>query len=121
MSSPKRRILAFEQLERKASPSSLLLLVAESDGAFPVEEMQREIGLEREWAASNWRHRISTAGLLRFIENNTSDTTHDRPASAPTAIESEAADQMMRLDDTELRSMIVFAAMELDATGSILD
>ena len=120
MSSPqRRRVLAFERLERKASPCSLLLLVASTD-AVP-EESQREVGLEKVSAASNWTHRVSTTELLTFIEANTSEATPDRPAQTPTSTESVTADEMMKLDDTDLRSMIVFAAMALDGTGSTLD
>jgi len=121
MSTPqRRRILAFERLERKASPCSLLLHVADADDGL-AEEAQSEVGRERDWASSNWTHQFSTSDLLLFIEENTSEATTDRPAQTPTSTESETADEMMKLDDTQLRSMIVFAAMELDATGSTIE
>ena len=120
MSAPQRRILGFERLERKASPCSLLLHVAAAEHGL-TEEVQREVGLERDWASGNWKHQIATADLLRFIEGNTSDIKHDRPGQIPTSNESETADEMMKLDDIDLRSMIVFAAMEFDAAGSTLD
>ena len=120
MSAPKRRrILAFERIEQKASPCSLLLLVADADDGCLADQVQREG--ERDATASHWQHQFSTSELLRFIETNTSDAAHDLPAPMPTSTSSEAADEMMKLDDSDLRSMIVFAAMEVSAIGTTWD
>lgn len=116
----RRRILGFERLERKASPCSLLLLVANADEPL-ADELPCEVRRDQDLAISFWKHEISTSDLLAFIEQHTSDATRDRPVQTPTCSQSEAADSMMQLNDADLRNMIVFSAQELAATDSTLD
>jgi hypothetical protein len=105
---PRRRVLAFEQLELKASPSSILLLLAtggEQDEA--TSEVCASASATSGDSASTWRFAHDTQALLRFIDDNTVGNHSVIETELPTETECAAADEMMKLDDTDLRTMIV--------------
>lgn len=113
-----RRILRFERLEPKASPCSLLLLLAPQADHQPTDEVvEVDRGLwTTEIVASNWRYEHSSDEVLQFIHDNTS-SVDDRELQRPTSTASTTADEMMRLDDIELRTLIVGAGMASESGG----
>jgi len=102
MNPPRPRRLAFELLEPKTSPTSLLLALAplgEPDPRFVASEVAMYAPATTA-AGGN-------AELLQFIERH----THIDPAGRaemplPTREQAAAADKMMQATDTELRSML---------------
>jgi hypothetical protein len=102
------RRLAFERLERKTLPSTLLLLFAPLDddahnGAEQAGLFDETSGIRT--VAAQWRFEHEASELLRFVEQHTRHTRagmHDRP----TAGQCLAVDAMMQLKDATLRSMV---------------
>ena len=107
MSSPtRRRVLAFEQLEPKASPSSILLLLA--TGGEMDDEASIPAWEAAEQSSGPWRFAHDTQTLLRFIDAHTDvDCSEHQQPQLPTEDECAAADDMMKVDDMDLRAMIV--------------
>lgn len=111
----RKRILAFERLESKATPSSLLLVLApmhdgahgaleqalhdptSSAGSFPAVD-----------ASANWQFSVSTVELLHFVETNSYHTRVDTiEVPMPSVEHCRCADEMMRLGDPDVRSMVI--------------
>jgi len=108
---PRRRVLAFEQLEAKVAPSSVPLpTLGEADElATRTSAQLAKLGVAEAAPLGNWRFLHDTEQLLTFIAENTVDSTLARTGHyRPTEIECLAADEMMRLDAAALRSWIVF-------------
>ncbi|MCA9153797.1 MAG: hypothetical protein KDA38_03380 [Planctomycetales bacterium] len=116
---PRYRRLAFERLESKAAPSSMLVLLAASfDQDVDPEFVElgsghgtthgtvhttADFGADAKWEVSH-----SPTQLLRFISDNTvSDRAELETYVHPTPQQCDGADAMMRLDDQELRAMIL--------------
>lgn len=108
----RKRVLRFERLEPKAAPCSLMLLLSSTAEDYShVELVDSQYGASAEHVSSGWTYEHTTEQILRFIRSNTSQQ-EDRAITQPTDAQSSAADQMMKLDDIELRSLIVFAGMD---------
>ncbi|MCA9162667.1 MAG: hypothetical protein KDA59_21415 [Planctomycetales bacterium] len=118
-SMPRYRRLAFERLESKAAPSSMLVLLAASFDQ-DVDPKSVELGsghgaihgtvhTTADFVAdAKWEVSHSPAKLLRFISDNTvSDRAELETYVHPTPQQCDGADAMMRLDDQELRAMIL--------------
>ncbi len=108
MTTNRKRRLAFELLETKASPSALLLALAPLD-----ESDQRWLEAERAMFAAPTTdaarptHDANT-GLLEFIDQNTRRPSDSPPPwPAPTAAQATAADNMMTVTDSDLRSLLI--------------
>ena len=114
-----RRILRFEKLEQKASPCSLLLLAPHPGGATePSEEKSdKEVfSCSIPSIAFHWRCEHSTQGVLQFIHDNTASADAGE-LPQPSDSDSATADDMMKFDDTELRSLITFPGMKSGSGG----
>jgi hypothetical protein len=120
----KNRILTFERLDAKATPSSLLLALAPLDEPF-----HQAVERERENAAGDlaelavattgsWHFAVSTSDLLRFVENNSSRRVADtRQVVLPTPDECRRADEMMKLGDHDTRAVIIADSLTGDAAA----
>jgi hypothetical protein len=108
-------VLAFERLETKSTPSTLLLALAPQNDSFHVS--LEGIGDNSssdgpDWVAvdtsANWRFEFSTQQLLYFVEENTWQPRRDtNPVSVPTAAQCQRIDEMMKLDDSEIRALVI--------------
>lgn len=107
------RRLAFELLEPKASPSSLLLVMAPLD-----EPAQRLIESEHAlYAAPTAAIQDSNAALLRFIAENTrGNSSHGSGIPLPTPEQAATADKMMQCTDSDLRSVLIAEMLEAAST-----
>ena len=110
----RKRILAFERLEAKSTPTSLLLALAPLDETFHVtveqmrdDEVPGHQCLDVDTSA-NWQFQISTHQLLCFVEENTSCRVEDvSPVARPSAEQCQRVDEMMKLDDVDTRVLIL--------------
>ncbi len=100
---PRRRYLAFEQLERKSAPSSLLLLLDPAEHS-PTTHHANAV------AEHGSLSRTSAEELLRFIVDHTGQQpVAALPSELPTVEACAVADDMLRLHDSELRSMVLLS------------
>ena len=99
------RVLAFEQLETKRSPAALLLAVAPLDddthAASEYEVQQRNVD-----SSGYWRQHHSSEQILHFIEQQSGQGSF-RPWATPDTSECTSADQMMKLQDDALRTILI--------------
>ncbi|MDA1049284.1 MAG: hypothetical protein O3C40_02240 [Planctomycetota bacterium] len=95
-SNHRHRPLAFEQLESKAAPSSILLVFSGGDANTELVEVSTSSQVTHSPQLSDYRH--ETDQILRFIaENTTGGEQAHRPATLPTIAQCAAADEMMGL------------------------
>lgn len=114
-----KRKLAFERLEHKCAPSTLLLAIAPLDDDFhaAVEESREkdaavELVCPTSDVSANWQFQISTSDLLRFVDRNTqSGSAENRIAVKPSAEHCHSADEMMKLGDQDLRALVIADAL----------
>lgn len=111
----RKRTLAFEQLETKATPSSLLLVLAPASdavhGAFERVEQVRAGEADSPSTgdtSSHWHFQITTLDLLRFVDEQTAVKDADHGvAPHPTPEDCQHVDVMMRLTNDALRSLVI--------------
>lgn len=107
------RPLAFEQLESKAAPSSLLLVVAASDSHSGVAEIVGESVASDALRVGNYPY--ETEQMLRFIAENTTGCEYSqRPSAIPTATACEISDEMMRQVAIDSDSFFVLGFYEVE-------
>jgi hypothetical protein len=106
----RKRILAFERLETKASPASLLIAIAPLDPADheqvePVVQNSRSALVD---ASTNWQYHHSVSTLLQFVEEQTRPATGEPEGAGrlPSQDACESADAMMKLDDPDLLALV---------------
>ena len=104
------RALAFEQLETKRSPAALLLAVAsaDEDTHAAVEETIPERNVD---VSCHWRQTHSAEQLLHFVEQQAGPGS-SRPWTTPRASECSSADEMMKLQDDALKSILVSKSVQ---------
>ena len=114
MTRPKtHRQLAFERLEAKSAPSSMLLLLAvESAETSLSDEVLKEHQLEAtatvEVTGSKWEFEHSPQMLMEFIVTHTSPCPEEIMSWAtPSQADCDDADEMMKLEDSELRALVL--------------
>ncbi len=102
----RHRLLAYEQLESKAAPSSILMVVSgDSAGTQSIVAATGPIAADSSLAGDC---RYKTEQILRFVaENTTGGERVNRPATPPTAAQCEAADEMMIRSPDEWDSLMV--------------
>ena len=106
-----RRCLAFEKLERKDLPSSTWILLAATD---PHDQQWFEqVGAttmprgEVDRTSHVWQPVHTTNELLHFIDEHTyPERTGARSLPLPSSAQCAAADEMMKLEDSELRDLV---------------
>ncbi len=106
------RKLVFEQLERKAAPSSVLLVTAASDANESIEFPTSGISTDSAVAAIECRAELQyeTNQILRFIgENSNYESSLNRQAELPTEEQCMAADEMMEIVAAERNSFLVLS------------
>lgn len=110
----RKRVLTFERLERKATPTSLLLVLAPMhDGAHVALEdslhaSSASDSLPAIDTSTNWHFSVSTAELLHFVATNSQPTRDDSVFTPyPTTEHCRCADEMMRLGDSDMRSLVI--------------
>jgi hypothetical protein len=114
----RHRPLAFEQLESKAAPSSILLVLSadHTDATNAVSqpaELTPAYFVTDSLRVSNYRY--ETEQILRFISENTTGGEHaSRPAALPTAAACAASDEMMRQIAVESTSLFVLGFCEVE-------
>lgn len=95
---PRHRPLAFEQLESKAAPSSILVLASAETSLSKLPETAPAPlanGLANQVSQMECG-RDGTDQLLRFIHEHATGGEHaNRPGAIPTAAQCAAADEMM--------------------------
>jgi hypothetical protein len=107
----RHRPLTYEQLESKASPSSILMVV-------PGDGTDTELAAVATSSIATDSSRVSydryeTDQILRFVAENTADREGEhRPATLPTAAQCIAADEMMTLIPAEWSSLLVLGCYE---------
>ena len=102
----RHRPLAYEQLESKAAPSSILMVVS-GDRPHTDRIVVARSSLATDSALVS-ACRYETEQILRFVAENTTGGRHvDRPSPLPTAAQCAAADAMMKLVPTEWNSFLV--------------
>jgi len=99
------RVLAFEQLETKRSPASLLVALAPADDDLHADS---ESAVQQRCVDSSaaWHHHHSAEEILRFVERQTVHGSF-RPWTSPTPGDCAGADQMMKLQDDDLRAIVI--------------
>lgn len=100
------RPLAYEQLESKAAPSSILMVVPGdgTDTEFAAVAAS-SIATHSSAASDDW---YETDQILRFVAENTNGSQRaHRSATLPTAAQCAAADEMMKLIPAQWSSSIV--------------
>ena len=101
-----------ERLEDKRSPASLLLILAPA-----AEQVHEAIESQPERlttdASTNWSFHHPTRQLLSFVE---AETQLSRPpcqgGELPTPEQCRCADEMMKLQDEELRALVLTALLQ---------
>ncbi|MBC8355874.1 MAG: hypothetical protein H8E66_28185 [Planctomycetes bacterium] len=107
-SNHRHRPLGFEQLEQKAAPSSVLLVLPMGAADAMLPDGTANPVLIHSSAAK--QHQYGTEQLLRFIEENTTSNERvNRPATPPTAAECEAADEMMSRVATTQNGLLILS------------
>ena len=107
------RQLAFERLEAKSAPSSLLLLLAvESTDTSLSDEVLNGHQLEARAAiavtSSKWEFEHSPQMLMEFIVTHTSPCPNEITSwTIPSPADCDGADEMMKLEDSELRALVL--------------
>lgn len=108
------RPLAFEQLESKAAPSSILLVVSAGNAQSGFADAAPAPVASEPLRASNYRY--ETEQVLRFIAENTTGCEYShRPAALPTAADCEVSDEMMRQVATDSDSLFVLGFYEVES------
>ncbi|MGE3778291.1 MAG: hypothetical protein AB7F89_13970, partial [Pirellulaceae bacterium] len=88
----KVRVLSFERLEVKATPTSLLLALAPQNDNFHAaaermwEPSSTEFRLQLDTSA-NWQVAVSTQELLRFVEDHSCCQDRDYLATSSPSVE----------------------------------
>jgi hypothetical protein len=102
----RHRALGYEQLERKAAPSSLLMVVpGDSSESEPVVVVSGPITT---YSSLVGNCRYETDQILRFVaENATGGEGAHRPATLPTDAQCATADEMMKLIPVARTSLLV--------------
>ena len=103
----RHRPLAYEQLELKAAPSSLLMAVSgDISDSSPAIVATSSIATHSSPASCD---RYETDQILRFVAENTagSERAH-RTATLPTAAQCVVADEMMGLLPNQSDGLLVF-------------
>jgi hypothetical protein len=111
----KHRVLAFEPLETKATPSSLLLALAPLDESchVTVDQLREQApSADSNWmtadTTANWQFTFTTRDLLKFVDDNTIPRDKDTGSiERPSAEQCQRVDEMMKLADDDARAMIV--------------
>ena len=99
----RHRPLAYEQLESKAAPSSLLLAVS-GEGSHPTRAAVASSSI----APQTTDDCYETDQILQFVaEHTTGSERAHRWAALPSAAECAAADEMMSLIPAECNSLLV--------------
>lgn len=102
----RHRLLGYEQLELKAGPSSVLVVVSgDSNAAETLTTFASPLEAGSSLAGDC---RYETEQILRFVAENTNggEQAH-RSATLPTAGQCRAADEMMQRSPAEWDSLIV--------------
>ena len=110
---PAPRSLAFERLEAKRLPTSLLLMLAPLGDTWHAdsETLLAERGVD---TADHWCHPHSAAELIRFVEEQTPKRGNaGRPLATPSTDQCEEADRMMKLQDSNLRAAVIVESLDL--------
>jgi hypothetical protein len=102
----RHRLLAYEQLESKAAPSSVLMVISgDSVHAAPTASVGRPITTG---SSLTNEFRCETEQILRFVAENTiGGERSNRDATLPTAGQCAAADEMMKRSPAEWDSFLV--------------
>jgi hypothetical protein len=116
----RKRTLAFEQLETKCAPSTMLLVMAPMEDSFhaSVEQSRVDSGSTAIVCAqvdtsANWQFQFSTSDLLRFVNENTScSASSSTTTAAPSPEQCRGADEMMKLGDQDLRALVIADSLQ---------
>jgi len=102
----RHRLLAYEQLESKAAPSSFLIVVSgDSTDPETIAVATSSIATASSLVSDC---RYETEQILRFVaENTTGGERAHRDATLPTAGQCAAADEMMKRAPAEWDSLLV--------------
>jgi hypothetical protein len=117
------RQLAFERLESKSAPSSLLLLLAtQAELNCLSDEVLCDIpscsSATVQTIASKWQFDHSPQVLIDFISANTSQSPAELETwTPPTQADCDSADEMMKLEDEALHTLILSERFPLDNSG----
>ena len=117
-----KRTLTFERLETKATPAALLIAVAPLDDAAhdrlePVMQSMHSDSQSENVSSTNWQFSHSVGTLLQFVDQHTPPTASETEVGAPpTWDQCRGADDMMKLQDRELRALVM--AERLGSTSS---
>ncbi len=107
------RPLTFEQLETKAAPSSILLVISTGNTEPGRDQVATASASSRSLCVGYCQY--ETEQILQFIADNTTSGEHShRPAARPTPAECEASDEMMRQVAIESNSFFVFGFCEVE-------
>ncbi len=112
-----KRTLAFERLETKATPAALLIAIAPLDEATHervecVVQYNSESLIEVD-TSTNWQFSHSVYTLLQFVDEHTLQRSRDSAVCAPpTWDQCHSADEMMKLQDRDLRALVMAARFE---------
>jgi hypothetical protein len=119
----RKRTLAFERLETKATPAALLVALAPLDDATH-ERVEQAVpdatgAIHAVDTSSNWQFCHSVVTLLQFVDECTLPGAPDLAVcSPPTWDQCQTADEMMKLHDHELRTLVM--ADQLDTPTDTL-
>jgi hypothetical protein len=120
----RKRTLAFERLETKATPAVLLVALAPLDDAThervePVVQDESE-SLGPVDTSANWQFCHSVVTLLQFVDEHTMPGARESAVcSPPTWDQCHSADEMMKLQDRDLRTLVM--ADRLDSSETFGD
>jgi hypothetical protein len=116
-----KRTLTFERLETKATPAALLIAVAPLEDAVhdrlePIILGDSRTQTDQQSAnvsSTNWQFSHSVGTLLQFVDQNTPPTAGGTSMCAPpTWDQCRSADEMMKLQDRELRALVMAENLE---------
>ena len=122
-----KRKLAFELLENKCTPSTVLLAFAPLDDSFhsQFEQARQSVafgnasgafgnvsGMKLD-VASNWQFQISSTNLLQFVHDNTNGSATTASMVRPDPEQCRAADAMMKLGDHDLRALVISDSLQV--------
>lgn len=117
--SPGKRTLTFERLETKNVPAALLVALAplaeeDHQQLEPILKSEAFRATTPSPTSDHWQFSHSTGALLAFVDQHTRGTASESEVcSPPTWDQCRASDDMLRLRDDELRTIVMTANVDL--------
>ncbi len=116
----RKRTLSFERLETKATPAALLVALAPLDEATHerVETIAQDTSASLVVVdiSANWQFCHSVVTLLQFVDEHTDPEARESAVcSSPTWDQCHSADEMMKLQDRDLRALVMADGLDSSA------